>query len=36
MDPSAMKPVESKGEAVSVTEGGRHTVQVNLISADSQ
>ena len=36
MDPDFMKPVESRGEAVSVSEGGRHAVQVNLISADAQ
>jgi len=36
MDPAFMKPLESRGEAVSVTEGGRPAVQVNLIPADSQ
>ena len=36
MDPDFMKPLESRGEAVSVTEGGRPAVQVNLIPADSQ
>jgi protocatechuate 3,4-dioxygenase beta subunit len=36
MDPDFMKPLESRGEAVSVSEGGRHAVQVNLISADAQ
>ncbi|MEO8371499.1 MAG: carboxypeptidase regulatory-like domain-containing protein [Candidatus Solibacter sp.] len=36
MDPDFLKPVESRGEAASVAEGARLTVQVNLISADSQ
>jgi protocatechuate 3,4-dioxygenase beta subunit len=36
MDPDFMKPLENRGEAVSVQEGGRHAIQVNLISADSQ
>ena len=36
MDPEFMKPLESRGEAVSVTEGGRQAVQVNLIAADAQ
>ena len=36
MDPDFLKPLESRGEAVSVTEGGRPAVQVNLIPADSQ
>jgi len=36
MDPDFMKPVEGKGEAVSIAEGGRQAVQVNLIPADSQ
>jgi hypothetical protein len=36
MDPDYLKPVESRGEAVSLSEGGRSTVQVNLIPADSQ
>ena len=36
MDPDFLKPLESRGEAVSVHESGRHAVQVNLISADSQ
>jgi hypothetical protein len=36
MDPDFMKPVESHGAAVSVTEGGRQAIQVNLISADPQ
>jgi hypothetical protein len=36
MDPDFMKPLESKGEAVSVPEGGRQSIQVNLIPADSQ
>ena len=36
MDPDFMKPLESRGEAVSVTEGGRQAIQVNLIAADAQ
>jgi protocatechuate 3,4-dioxygenase beta subunit len=36
MDPDFMKPLESRGEAVSVSEGGRQAIQVNLIPADSQ
>jgi hypothetical protein len=36
MDPDFLKPQESRGEAVSVPEGGRQTVPVNLIPADSQ
>ena len=36
MDPDFMKPLESRGEAVSVTEGGRQAGQVNLIAADAQ
>ena len=36
MDPDFIKPVESHGAAVSVSEGGRQSVQVNLISADPQ
>jgi hypothetical protein len=36
MDPDFMKPLESQGEAVSVPEGGRQAIQVNLIPADSQ
>jgi protocatechuate 3,4-dioxygenase beta subunit len=36
MDPDFLKPVESRGEAVSVSESGRQAVQVNLIPADSQ
>jgi hypothetical protein len=36
MDPDFMKPQESRGEAVSVQEGARLAVQVNLIPADSQ
>jgi hypothetical protein len=35
MDPDFMKPLESRGAAVSVTEGGRLAVQANLIPADS-
>ena len=36
MDPDFLKPQESRGEAVSIPEGGRLAVQVNLIPADSQ
>ena len=36
MDPDFMKPQESRGEAVSIQEGARQAVQVNLIPADSQ
>jgi Carboxypeptidase regulatory-like domain len=36
MDPDFLKPLESRGEAVSIPEGGRQAIQVNLISADSQ
>jgi hypothetical protein len=36
MDPDFLKPVESRGEAVSVAESGRQAVQVNLIAADAQ
>jgi protocatechuate 3,4-dioxygenase beta subunit len=36
MDPDFMKPLESRGEAVSILESGRQAVQVNLIPADSQ
>ena len=36
MDPDFMKPQESRGEAVSIAEGGRQAIQVNLIPADSQ
>jgi len=36
MDPDFMKPQESRGEAVSIQEGGRQAVQVNLIPTDSQ
>jgi protocatechuate 3,4-dioxygenase beta subunit len=36
MDPDFMKPLESRGEAVSVSEGGRQAVQVNLIAAEAQ
>jgi protocatechuate 3,4-dioxygenase beta subunit len=36
MDPDFMKPLESRGEAVSLPEGGRQSIQVNLIPADSQ
>ena len=36
MDPDFMKPLESRGEAVSVPEGGRQAIQVNLIPADAQ
>ena len=36
MDPDFVKPVESRGEAVSIAEGGRQAVQVNLIPVDVQ
>jgi hypothetical protein len=36
MDPDFMKPQEGRGEAVSIQEGARQAVQVNLIPADSQ
>jgi protocatechuate 3,4-dioxygenase beta subunit len=36
MDPDFLKPQESRGEAVSIQEGGRQAVQVNLIPADPQ
>jgi 5-hydroxyisourate hydrolase-like protein (transthyretin family) len=36
MDPDFLKPVEGRGEAVSLPEGGRLSVQVNLIPADTQ
>ena len=36
MDPDFMKPQEGRGEAVSIPEGARQAVQVNLIPADSQ
>ena len=36
MDPDFMKPQESRGQDVSIQEGGRQAVQVNLIPADSQ
>jgi hypothetical protein len=36
MDPDFVKPLESRGEAVSVSEGGRRAIQVNLISSDAQ
>ena len=36
MDPDFMKPLEGRGEAVSIQEGGRQAIQVNLIPADSQ
>ena len=36
MDPDFMKPQESRGEAVSIQEGARQALQVNLIPADSQ
>ena len=36
MDPDFLRPLQSRGEAVSIAEGGRHVVQVNLISADLQ
>jgi protocatechuate 3,4-dioxygenase beta subunit len=36
MDPDFLKPVESRGEAASVGEGARLTLQINVISADAQ
>ena len=36
MDPDFMKPLESRGEAVSVSESGRPAIQVHLIAADAQ
>jgi protocatechuate 3,4-dioxygenase beta subunit len=36
MDPDFMKPLEGRGEVVSVSEGGRQAIQVNLIAADVQ
>jgi hypothetical protein len=36
MDPDFMKPLESLGEAVSVSEGGRQAIPVNPIAADAQ
>jgi protocatechuate 3,4-dioxygenase beta subunit len=35
MDPDFLKPVESKGEAVSIAESSRQSVQVNLIPAEA-
>jgi hypothetical protein len=36
MDPGFMKPLEGKGESVTVGEGAQANVQVNLIPADSE
>ena len=36
MDPDFLKPQEGRGEAVSIQEGARQAVQINLIPADSQ
>ncbi|MBI5086969.1 MAG: carboxypeptidase regulatory-like domain-containing protein [Acidobacteria bacterium] len=36
MDPEFMKPLESKGEAVTVAENAQATVQINLIPARSE
>ncbi len=36
MDPEFMKPLEAKGESVTVGESAQASVQVNLISADSE
>ena len=36
MDPEFLRPQESRGEPVSIQEGARQAVQVNLIPADSQ
>lgn len=35
MDPDFLKPLEAKGEAVTVKEGGQETVQVKVIAADA-
>jgi hypothetical protein len=34
LDPDFLKPVDASGEKVSVTEAGKHTVQVKLILSD--
>ena len=36
MDPDFMKPLEAKGEPVTVGESAQANVQVNLIPADSE
>jgi len=36
MDPDFLKPQESRGEAVSIAEGARESVQVKLIPAEAQ
>ena len=36
MDPDFMKPQEGRGETVSLAEGARQALQLNLIPADSQ
>ena len=36
MDPDFLKPLESRGEPVTLQEGARPAIQVNLIPADSQ
>ena len=36
MDPDFMKLQEGRGETVSLPEGARQAIQVNLIPADSQ
>jgi hypothetical protein len=36
MDPDFLKPQEGRGEAVSIQEGAREAVQINLIPTDSQ
>ncbi len=35
MDPDFLKPVEDRGQSVSIQEGSRETVQLSLIPADS-
>jgi len=35
MDPDFLRPVEDRGQSVSIQEGGRETVQLNLIPGDS-
>ena len=34
-DPEFVKPVDSNGEKVTVTESGKHAVQVTMIAADA-
>jgi len=35
MDPAFLKPVEDRGQAISLQEGGHESVQVNMIPADA-